>query len=69
MSFTCLCAWAVALVLLPVVVLLWATESPDRRARRWRAAGMSQAAIAARMGVTRYRVRQLLAAPVAVGVA
>lgn len=66
---SCAFAWGLALLLLPLVVLLWATESPDRRARRWRAAGMSQRAIADRLGCTRYRVRQLLAAPAALEVA
>jgi hypothetical protein len=63
---SCFLAWCAALLLLPLIVLLWATESPSARARRWRDAGMSQRAIAARMGVSRYRVGQLLAAPVVV---
>lgn len=57
---TCFFAWCAALLLLPLVVLLWATESPEARVRRWQAAGLSQRAIADRLGCSRYRVRQLL---------
>jgi DNA invertase Pin-like site-specific DNA recombinase len=62
MSIACLAAWIVALLLLPVVVLLWATESRPQRARRWRAAGMTQQTIADRFGCSRTTVRRLLAA-------
>jgi DNA invertase Pin-like site-specific DNA recombinase len=62
MSIACLAAWIVALLLLPVVVLLWATESRPQRARRWRAAGMTQQTIADRLGCSRTTVRRLLAA-------
>ena len=57
---TCLLAWAAVLLLMPIIVLAWATESQGERARRWRRSGHSQQAIADRLGVTRYRVRQLL---------
>ena len=62
MSITCLAAWAVALLLLPVLVLLWATESREQRARRWRRDGLTQQAIADRLGCSRSTVRRLLAA-------
>jgi hypothetical protein len=61
-TITCLLAWTVALLLLPILFLAWATESRTDRARRWRAAGLSQARIAERLGVSRYQVRKLLAA-------
>jgi DNA invertase Pin-like site-specific DNA recombinase len=61
MSIACLTAWAVALLLLPLLVLLWATESRQQRARRWRAAGLTQQAIADRLGCSRTTVRRLLA--------
>jgi DNA invertase Pin-like site-specific DNA recombinase len=61
MSITCIAAWAVALLLLPIVILLWATESRQQRARRWRAAGLTQQAIADRLGCSRTTVRRLLA--------
>jgi hypothetical protein len=50
-----------ALLLLPIVVLLWLTESPERRIVRLRGYGWSQRRIAAHMGTTRYRVRLALA--------
>ena len=61
MTTTCLLAWALALVLLPLIFLAWLTESDRQRARRWRQAGATQQAIADRLGCSRYRVRQLLA--------
>ena len=57
----CLLAWALALLLLPVLFLAWLIETDRDRARRWRAAGMSQRAIATRLDCTTYRVRKLLA--------
>lgn len=61
MSITCIAAWAVALLLLPILVLLWATESREQRARRWRRQGLTQQAIAERLGCSRSTVRRLLA--------
>lgn len=60
-SATCLLAWALALLLLPVLFLAWLTETDRERVTRWRAAGMSQRAIADRLGCSTYRVRKLLA--------
>ena len=60
-STACLLAWALALVLLPVLFLAWLAETDRERAQRWRDAGMSQACIAERLGCSRYRVRKLLA--------
>lgn len=62
MSITCSTAWVVALLFLPLVVLLWATESREQRARRWRHQGMTQQAIADRLGCSRTTVRKLLMA-------
>lgn len=62
MSFTCLAATLLALLLLPVIVLLWATESRQQRARRWRRDGWTQQRIADRLGCSRTTVRRLLAA-------
>ncbi len=62
MFIACLTAWAVALLLLPLLVLLWATESRQQRARRWRRDGWTQQAIADRLGCSRTTVRRLLAA-------
>lgn len=62
MSITCIAAWAVALLLLPILILLWATESREQRARRMRRQGMTQQRIAERLGCSRTTVRRLLAA-------
>ena len=61
MSITCLAAWALALLLLPVILLIWATEDRQQRARRWRRQGLSQQAIANRLGCSRTTVRRMLA--------
>jgi hypothetical protein len=61
MTTTCLAAWALALLLLPVLLLTWILETKRDRARRWHRSGISQQRIADRLGCTRWRVRQLLA--------
>lgn len=63
MTICSLIAWTLALLLLPVLFLAWITESRTDRARRWRAAGWSQARIADHLGCSRYQVRKLLAMP------
>jgi AraC-like DNA-binding protein len=50
------------LLLFPVLFLLWATESRQQRARRWRRDGWTQQRIADRLGCSRTTVRRLLAA-------
>ena len=60
MSITCLAAWVAVFVFLPIVVLLWATESRQQRARRWRQGGLTQQAIADRLSCSRSTVRRLL---------
>ena len=60
MSITCLAAWVAALILLPIVILLWATENRQQRARRWRKNGLTQQAIADRLSCSRSTVRRLL---------
>ena len=62
MTITCLLAWALALLLLPAILLGIATESQAERAQRLRRRGLSQQAIADRTGVSRWKVRRLLAA-------
>ena len=54
-------ALLLALLLLPFLVLLWATESRPQRAKRLRSYGWSQQRIADHLGVTRYRVSVALA--------
>ena len=60
MSITCLAAWVAAFVLLPIVVLLWASESRQQRARRWRRDGWTQQRIADRLGCSRSTVRRMV---------
>ena len=55
-------ALLLAALLLPVLILLWATESRQQRARRWRRDGWTQQRIADRLGCSRTTVRRLLAA-------
>jgi AraC-like DNA-binding protein len=62
MSTTCLAALLLALLLLPLLCLLWATESREQRAKRWRSYGWTQQAIADRLGCSRTTVRRLLVA-------
>ena len=57
---TSLLALVLAALLLPLLVLLWATESTEGRTRRLSRSGWSQRRIAEHLGVTRYRVRLAL---------
>ena len=61
MTTTCVMAWCLALLLLPMLLLAWLAETDRERARRWRRDGMTQQAIATRLNCSRYRVRKLLA--------
>jgi len=55
-------ALLLALLLLPVLIVLWATESTEQRARRLRRSyGWSQQRIADHMNISRYAVRRALA--------
>lgn len=54
-------AIVIALLLLPLVILLWATESTEQRAKRLRSYGWTQRRIADHMRISRYRVRLALA--------
>lgn len=58
----CITAWVVALIALPLIVILWATESRPQRVRRMRSYGMSHRAIAERIGCHRTTVGRILAA-------
>jgi len=50
-----------ALLLLPLAILLWATESTEQRVKRLRSYGWTQRRIADHMRISRYRVRLALA--------
>jgi hypothetical protein len=62
MTITSALALLLAFLLLPILVMLWLTESREQRARRWRRQGLTQQAIADRLGCSRTTVRRLLAA-------
>ena len=54
-TFTCVVATALAILFVPFAVLLWATESKQQKARRWRKAGSTfktYKAIGKRLGVS-----------------
>ena len=55
-------ALLVALVLLPILILCWATESRSTRINRMRANGWTVTAIAKRYGCSRSSVRRWQAA-------
>ena len=61
-TLTCLAATLLALLTIPLLILYLITESRPQRARRWRRGGMTQQAIADRLGCSRSTVRRMLAA-------
>lgn len=62
MSIPCIAAWAVALLLLPLIVLAWAAESREQRIRRLRRQGWTQQHIADHLLISRSTVRRVLVA-------
>ncbi len=61
MSIACTLAWIAALLILPLLIIDWATMSRTQRIRRLRDMGLSQQRIAERLGCSRYQVRKALA--------
>jgi uncharacterized membrane-anchored protein len=57
-TITTAAALVAAFLLLPLVVLLWATESPQQRARRMHRRGHSYRTIGARLGVAHTTARR-----------
>jgi ABC-type spermidine/putrescine transport system permease subunit II len=53
-------ALLIAVLLLPLIVILWLSETTTQRANRLRGNGWSQNRIAQHMGISRYRVRMAL---------
>jgi hypothetical protein len=51
----------IAVLLLPLLIILWFTESVPERAIRLRSNGWSQQRIADHMQISRYKVRMVLA--------
>ena len=62
MTPLCICAWVAVLIVLPVLTLLWITESKPHCIRRFhRQYGWSQRRIADHLGITRWQIRTALA--------
>jgi hypothetical protein len=61
-SIPCIAACAAVLLLLPILILLWATESTEQRAKRLRSYGWTQRRIAEHMGISRSRVQRIVTA-------
>jgi hypothetical protein len=61
-SIPCIAACTAMLLLLPILILLWATESTEQRARRLRSYGWTQRRIAEHMGISRSRVQRIVTA-------
>jgi hypothetical protein len=60
-TITCTLFWVLVPLFICITVITWLLEDDRDRARRWRRTGASQAEIGRRLGLNRYRVRQLLA--------
>ena len=60
-TITCALLWALTPLLVIVAAIYWLSETQPQRIRRLRQQGQSQRAIAKRLGITVYRVRQALA--------
>jgi DNA-binding CsgD family transcriptional regulator len=59
MTTTILCT-VLVLLLLPLLVLLWLTESRKQRAQRWRRDGLTYRVIAERLGCSQTTARRLV---------
>ena len=51
-TITCLIAAALALLTLPIIILLWATESKQAKAKRFRKQGQTYKAIGQRLSIS-----------------
>ena len=58
-AMTTICT-ILALLLFPLILLLWLTESRQQRARRWRRDGLTYRAIAERLGCSQTTARRLV---------
>ena len=57
-TFAVIFATLLAVLTIPLVLLLWATESPQQRARRWRRTGSTYRSIGERLGVSHTTARR-----------
>ena len=63
MTTTTALALLIAALLLPLLILLWLTESRGQRIRRWRATGLPWRVIADRLGCSRSTAARWAAQP------
>jgi hypothetical protein len=57
-TITCLAATLLALITIPLLIILWASESPQQRARRWHHSGQSYRTIGQRLGISHTTARR-----------
>lgn len=55
-------AWVAVLLLFPILLLLWASESREQRVKRLRSQGWTQQRIADHLLISRSTVRRILTA-------
>lgn len=55
-------AWVAVLLLFPILLLLWASESREQRVKRLRRQGWTQQRIADHLSISRSTVRRILTA-------
>jgi hypothetical protein len=53
-------AWVAVILIFPIILLLWATESPVQRVRRLRQRGWTQQRIADHLNISRSKVQRML---------
>ena len=51
-TITCIIATLLALITLPIIILLWATESKQQKAKRMRSRGHTYKTIATRLSIS-----------------
>lgn len=56
---TCIFVWAAVLLTLPIVILLWVTQTQQQRIRHLRRQGWTQRRIAEHLGISRSRVQRM----------
>jgi IS30 family transposase len=56
---TCIFVWVAVLLTLPIVILLWVTQTQQQRIRQLRRQGWTQRRIAEHLGISRSRVQRM----------
>ena len=58
MTIPCLLAWVAVILLLPITILLWLTESRQQRVKRLKKQGWTQQRIANHLKMSRSTIRR-----------